>query len=98
MPSIVDLVTQSLAEPCRGRVFVACSPLMKNVERIELTLDDLGGKEPIAGNDLVLGGIHYRIMHVKPPKVRSSKWKRRQGRTTTTPKWSLLLQQLDDPE
>ena len=67
---------------------------MENVELLELTLDQLGGEEPTAGNDLVLRGNHYRIMHVKLRQARFSKWKR-QTRTSTMPKWSLLVQKVD---
>ena len=94
-PPLLDFFT-----PCSKPVF-PCTPLpspivraMKNVELIELTLDQLGGKEPIVGNDLVLSGIHYHIMHVKLTIARSSKWKRPR-QATSTPKWSLLVKKVN---
>ena len=67
---------------------------MENVELLELTLDQLGGEEPTVGNEFEFRGNHYRIMNVKLRQTRSSKWKR-QTRTSTMPKWSLLVQKLD---
>ena len=67
---------------------------MENVELLELTLDQLGGEEPVVGNELEFRGNHYRIMHVELKQTRSKKWKR-QTRPPVVPKWSLLVQKVD---
>ena len=50
---------------------------MKNIELIELTLEELGGKPPTAGAEVRIDSQHFRILEVKQPKTRSSKWRRR---------------------
>ncbi len=67
---------------------------MKNIELIELTLEELGGEQPTAGSEIEMHGICYRILEVKPPKTRSSKWRRR-AEAEGERKWQLLVEKLD---
>jgi hypothetical protein len=50
---------------------------VKNVELLEVTLDELGGEKPAAGSEVTIRGIRYRVMEAQPPKTKSSKWRRR---------------------
>ena len=66
---------------------------MKNVELLELTLDELGGEEPVAESEVTIRSIRYRVMQVQPPKTKSSKWRRREP-TPEEKKWRLLVQKV----
>ncbi len=66
---------------------------MKNIELIELTLEELGGERPTAGSDVEIHGIRCRILEVKPPKTRSSKW-RRKAEDEGERKWRLLVEKM----
>lgn len=61
---------------------------LKKVELIEATLDELGGEQPVAGIEVTIRGVRYRIMDAKPPKTRSTKWRRRKAEEEE-PKWRL---------
>ena len=67
---------------------------MKNIELIELTLEELGGKQPTAGSEVEIRGMRCRILEVKPPKIRSSKW-RRKAEGAGERKWQLLVNKLE---
>ena len=66
---------------------------MKNVQLLELTLDELGGEEPAAGSEVTICGIRYRVMQIQPPKTKSSKWRRR-AQKPEEKKWRLLVQEV----
>ena len=68
---------------------------MKNVQLLELTLDELGGEEPATGSEVTIRGISYRVMQVQRPKTKSSKWRRREPKPEEK-KWRLLVQQLQN--
>ena len=67
---------------------------MKKVELIEVTLEELGGEQPTAGIEVPIRGVRYRIMEVKPPKTRSTKWRRRKPEDEEQ-KWRLLVKRVD---
>ncbi len=67
---------------------------MKNIELIELTLEELGSDSPTAGSEVEIGGTRFRIVEVKPPKARSSKW-RRKPKIESEPKWQLLVERME---
>ena len=67
---------------------------VKNIELIELTLEELGGEPPTASSEVEIHGIRCRIMEVKPPKTRSSKW-RRKAEGEVERKWRLLVEKLE---
>jgi hypothetical protein len=66
---------------------------MKNVELLEVTLDELGGEEPAAESEVTIRGVRYRVMQVQPPKTKSSKWRRREPKAEEK-KWRLLVQEV----
>ena len=66
---------------------------MKNVELLEVTLNELGGEEPAAESEVTVRGVRYRVMQVQPPKTKPSKWRRR-APTPEEEKWPLLVQEL----
>jgi len=67
---------------------------VKNVELMEVTLDEAGGSEPTASEELTIGGVRYRVLEVQPPKPKSSsKWRRRPS-SPEAKKWRLLVQQV----
>ena len=66
---------------------------MKNVELLEVTHDELGGQEPVAGDEVAIRGVRYRVMQVTPPKTKSSKWRRRETKPEEK-KWRLLVQEV----
>lgn len=68
---------------------------MKNVELLEVTLDELGGGEPTTGSEVTIRGIRYRVMQVQPPKTKPSKWRRR-AQKPEEKKWRLLVQEVQD--
>ena len=68
---------------------------MKNVDLIEVTLEDLGGVPPTAGTEIVLWNVRYRIIEARPPKDRTQKWRSRQPKDQQR-KWSLLVQKVND--
>jgi len=71
---------------------------VKNVELLEVTLDEAGGREPTAGQELTIGGVRYRVMEVQPPKsTSSSKWRRRPS-SPEPQKWRLLVQQVEEAD
>ena len=51
---------------------------VKNVELIEVTVEELGGALPVGGTEICFRDVHYVIIEATPPKVRSSRWKARQ--------------------
>ena len=67
---------------------------VKNIELIELTLEQLGGEPPTAGAEVRIDSRHFRILEVKPPKTRSSKWRRR-AKGEGERKWQLLVEKMD---
>jgi len=67
---------------------------LKKVELIEVTLEELGGEQPTAGIEVTIRGVRYRIMDAKPPKTRSSKWKRRKPEEVAQ-KWRLLVEKVE---
>jgi len=67
---------------------------MKNIELIELTLEELGGKQPTAGSEVEVRGMRCRILEVKPPKTRASNW-RRKAEDEGERKWQLLVENLE---
>jgi len=67
---------------------------LKKVELIEVSLEELGGEQPTAGIEVTICGVRYRIMEVKPPKTRSSKWRRRKPEEVE-PKWRLLVEKVE---
>ncbi len=67
---------------------------MKNVELIEVTLEELGGEQPTAGIEVTMRDIRYRVMELKPPKTRSSKWRRRKTEEVEQ-KWRLLVEKVE---
>jgi hypothetical protein len=70
---------------------------VKNVELLEVTLDELGGEEPAAETEVTIRGIRYRVMQVQPPKTKSSKWRRREEKAEEK-KWRLLGQRAQSGE
>lgn len=66
---------------------------MKNVQLLEVTLDELGGEEPAAESEVTVRGVRYRVMQVTPPKTKTSKWRRREPKVEEK-KWRLLVQQV----
>jgi len=40
--------------------------------RIELTLEEIGGKQPTASSEVEIRGMRCRILEVKPPKIRTN--------------------------
>ncbi len=67
---------------------------MKKVELIEATLEELGGEQPTAGIEVTIRGACYRVLEVKPPKTRSTKWRQRKAEEEE-PKWRLLVEKID---
>jgi len=67
---------------------------LKKLELIEVTLDELGGEQPAAGIEVTVRDIRYRVMDVKPPKTRSSKWRRRKAEEVEQ-KWRLLVEKVE---
>ena len=67
---------------------------MKNIELLEVTLEELGGEQPIAGSEVEIRGIRCRVLEVKPPKTPSSKW-RRKPKDESEPKWHLLVENME---
>ena len=66
---------------------------MKSIELIEVTVEELGGERPTAGSEVEIHGIRCRILEVKPPKTRSSKWRRR-PKVEGERKWRLLVEKM----
>jgi hypothetical protein len=66
---------------------------VKNVKLLEMTLDELSGEEPAAGDEVTIRGICYRVMQVQAPKTKPSKWRRR-APTPEKEKWRLLVQEV----
>ena len=66
---------------------------MKSIELIEVTVEELGGERPTAGSEVEIRGIRCRILEVKPPKTRSSKWRRKPG-VEGERKWRLLVEKM----
>jgi hypothetical protein len=58
-----------------------------------MTLDELGDQEPVAGDEVTIRGICYRVMQVQSPKTKPSKWRRR-APTPEKEKWRLLVQEV----
>ncbi|MCI0459997.1 MAG: hypothetical protein L0Z62_23850 [Gemmataceae bacterium] len=65
--------------------------LPKNLDLVEVTLNELGGQQPTAGTVLVLGQVRYLVVSAKPPKAHSLRWKR-SGQTRNPATWKLLVQ------
>lgn len=70
---------------------------MKNVQLLEVTLNELGGEEPAVETEVTIRGIRYRVMQVTPLKTKSSKWRRREPKTEEK-KWRLLVEQVPPGE
>ena len=70
---------------------------MKNVELLEVTLDELGGSEPATGDEVTIRGVRYRVMQTQPPKTKSSKWRQR-AKKPEEKKWRLLVQEVQNGE
>ena len=66
---------------------------MKEIELIEVSLDELGGERPTAGNEATIRGVRYLIMEVQSPKTKSSKWRRR-APDDGEQKWRLLVREV----
>ena len=67
---------------------------MKGLELLELTSDELGGREPQAGDELTLRGVSCRVVEVTPPAEKlPSKWRRKPA-SNAAPKWRLLVEKL----
>jgi hypothetical protein len=69
---------------------------MKNVDLIEVTLDELAGQQPIAGTEIVLRGVRYHIVNARPPRVVSGRW-RRKAVGEAQRKWQLLVEKRPPP-
>jgi hypothetical protein len=67
---------------------------VKNVELIEVTLEDVGGAEPVIGSEVIYRNVRYHIIEVRPPKEGSRKWRPRHPHRHS--KWTLLVQKADD--
>jgi hypothetical protein len=66
---------------------------LKNVDLIGVTLDELGGEFPVAGTEVCLRGLRYRVVNVKPPKPRSPRRWSRSGHEDQ-PQWKLLVERV----
>jgi hypothetical protein len=75
------------------RFHLAEARTLKEIELIEVSLDELGGERPTAGNEATIRGVQYLVMEVQPPKTKSSKWKRK-ATDVTEQKWRLLVQKV----
>jgi hypothetical protein len=69
---------------------------VKNVDLIGVSLDELGGEAPAVGAEICVEGRRYRVVNVKPPKVRSSRWRRRVAQDDKE-KWELLVERVEEP-
>jgi hypothetical protein len=70
--------------------------VMKSVDLIEASVDELGGVVPTAGAEVVLGGVRYQVLHVIPPRERSSRrGVKRAGDLQA--RWKLLVQTTPPP-
>ena len=47
---------------------------MKKVTLLEVGPSDLNRQDPMVGGELLIRGIRYRILQVKPRKAPRSKW------------------------
>ena len=68
---------------------------MKKVTLLDLDEHDLNRHEPTVGTELLIRGVRYRVLQVKPRKAARSKWPGRnpgqqQGR------WQVLVERLDE--
>jgi len=63
---------------------------MKNVDLIEVSLDELGGMPPEAGAEVVLKGVRYHVLGVTPPKGQPPQWSRKRA-AGQAGEWKLLL-------
>jgi hypothetical protein len=68
---------------------------MKNVDLIEVTLEDLQGVSPSPSTEIVFQNVRYRILEVRPPKEKSRRWRPGQPKAVK-PKWQLLVRKLDE--
>ena len=68
---------------------------MKNVELIQVALEDVGGAEPTIGSEIVFRNVRYRIIEARPPKEGSRRWRPRHHHVHHS-KWNLLVQKVDD--
>jgi hypothetical protein len=48
---------------------------MKNLDLIEVTLDDLLGTPPAAGTEIAFQNVRYRILEARPPKEHPRRWR-----------------------
>jgi hypothetical protein len=67
---------------------------VKNVELIEVTLEEVGGAEPVTGSEVIYRNVRYCIIEVRPPKEGSRKWRPRHRHENS--KWTLLVRKVDD--
>jgi hypothetical protein len=70
--------------------------VVKNVDLIGVTLDELGGEPPAVGTETCLQSTRDRVVNMKPPKEHSSCWRGRTG-YENEPKWEWLVARPDEP-
>jgi len=70
---------------------------MKSISLLEVTVEQLNGEQPTVGSEVVLRGVRYRVMNVKPPRDRSSKWGLKKTNDQEE-KWQLLVEKVEEAE
>jgi hypothetical protein len=75
------------------RFHLAEARTLKEIELIEVSLDELGGEQPTVGDEATIGGVLYLIMEVQSPKTKSTKW-RRKAPDVSEQKWRLLVREV----
>ena len=68
---------------------------MKNVDLIEVALEDLRGVPPSPGTEIAFQNVRHRILEARPPKESPRRWRPGQPKGQTA-KWKLLVQKLDE--
>src|SRR5205823_6119774 len=66
---------------------------MPLLDLIEVTLDHPGGTPPSAGQEVVVRGQRYHVLHVRPPNVRGSR-RRAQSVEGAAAPWRLLVRKM----
>jgi hypothetical protein len=68
---------------------------MKSVDLLDVSLDDLGNVPPTVGAEIVLSGVRYQVLHVKPPQARSPR-PRKNSAAARSDLWRVLVRTVSD--
>jgi hypothetical protein len=78
----------------RLAIMIVQESSVKKVDLIEMSNEELGGQKPVIGTEMLVHGIRYLIVDAKPPKVITSRW-RKKPPGHRAEKWKLLVERVD---